>query len=80
MNMYKKFWNMWLKWKTKNFTQIPIIYIMFDWQKFQKYGKAGSCDFYAHPNLTKDEVLTEKLKDCVDYIRNNYDMETFTRI
>ncbi len=51
--MYKKFWNMWLKWKTKNFTRIFVAYIMFDWQKFKKYGEAGSCVFLHIPTLRK---------------------------
>lgn len=33
-----------------------------------------------HPDIAKDEFLKGKLCECVDYIRDNYDMEIFTRI
>jgi hypothetical protein len=53
----------------------------FDWKKFQKDGKENSCMLYAlHPDIAKDQFLKEKLSECVDYIRDNYDMETFTKI
>nr|DAV43112.1 MAG TPA: hypothetical protein [Caudoviricetes sp.] len=53
----------------------------FDWKKFQKYGKKDSCTLYSmHPDIANDPFLKEKLSECVDYIRDNYDMETFTKI
>jgi hypothetical protein len=53
----------------------------FDWKKFQKDGKEGSCIMYTiHPDIAKDLILKEKLSECVDYIRDNYDMEMFTKI
>lgn len=73
--------NYWLKHKTKNLTRIPLFTMTFDWKKFQKDGKEGSCLLYAlHPDITNDLVLRKKLCDCVDYIRDNYDMEIFTKI
>lgn len=55
--------------------------MMFNWRKFQKDGKEGSCLLYAlHPDIAKDAFLREKLQECVDYIRDNYDMEKFTKI
>lgn len=79
--MFKKLCNIWLKHKTKGFTLIPLFTMMFDYQKFKKYGKEGSCTLYAlHPDIKDDEFLKEKLCECVDYIRENYDMEIFTRI
>lgn len=53
----------------------------FDWKKFQKDGKENSCMLYTlHPDIAKDQFLKKKLSECVDYIRDNYDMETFTKI
>ena len=53
----------------------------FDWKKFQKDGKENSCMLYIlHPDIANDLVLRKKLCDCVDYIRDNYDMEMFTKI
>ena len=79
--MIKKIANYWLKHKTKNLTRIPLFTMTFDWKKFQKDGKEGSCLLYAlHPDITKDQFLKKKLSECVDYIRDNYDMEMFTKI
>lgn len=55
--------------------------MMFNWRKFQKDGKEGSCLLYAlHLDIAKDVFLRDKLQECVDYIRDNYDMEKFTKI
>lgn len=79
--MIKKLSNFWLKSKTDNFTKIPLFIMMFNWRKFQKDGKDGSCLLYAfYPDIAKDVFLRDKLQECVDYIRDNYDMEKFTKI
>ena len=79
--MIKKLSNFWLKRKTDNLTKIPLFIMMFNWRKCQKDWKEGSCLLYAlHPDIAKDTFLREKLQECVDYIRDNYDMETFTKI
>jgi hypothetical protein len=53
----------------------------FDWKKFQKDGKENSCILYTlHPDIAKDQFLKEKLSECVDYIRDNYNMEMFTKL
>lgn len=79
--MIKKLSNFWLKRKTDNLTKIPLFIMMFNWRKFQKDGKEESCLLYAlHPDIAKDTFLREKLQECVDYIRDNYDMEMFTKI
>ena len=79
--MIKKIANYWLKHKTKNLTRIPLFIMTFDWKKFQKDGKEGSCMLYTlHPDIAKDQFLKEKLSECVDYIRDNYNMEMFTKI
>ena len=75
-----KIWNMWLRYKTKNFTRIPLFIMFFDYQKYKKNGAKGSCDWYSHPNIMKDEYIQERMQECVDRIRDNYDMTTFTEI
>lgn len=79
--MIRKLCNKWLRLRTKNLTAIPLFTMVFDYQKYRKFGKVGSCTFYAlHPDIARDEFLREKLSECVDYIRDNYDMEIFTKI
>jgi hypothetical protein len=79
--MIKKLFNLYIRHKTKNFTRIPLFTMTFNWRKFQKEGREGSCIMYTiHPDIAKDPILKEKLSECVDHIRNNYDMETFTKI
>ena len=79
--MIKKLCNLYIRHKTKNLTRIPLFTMTFDWKKFQKDGKENSCMLYTlHPDIAKDQFLKEKLCECVDYIRDNYDMEMFTKI
>nr|DAH82469.1 MAG TPA: hypothetical protein [Caudoviricetes sp.] len=79
--MIKKLCNLYIKHKTKNLTRIPLFTMTFNWRKFQKDGKEGSCIMYTiHPDIAKDSILKEKLSECVDYIRDNYNMEIFTKI
>lgn len=78
--MLKKLCNFYIRRKTKNLTRIPLFAMTFDWKKFQKDGKKNSCLMHVHPDIANDLVLRRKLCDCVDYIRDNYDMEMFTKI
>ena len=79
--MIKKLCNLYIRHKTKNLTMIPLFIVTFDWKKFQKDGKEISCMLYTlHPDIANDQFLKEKLSECVDYIRDNYDMEMFTNI
>lgn len=78
--MFKKIFNLYIKHKTKNLTRIPLFIMTFDWKKFQKEGKKDSCMLSIHPDIANDTFLKEKLSECVDYIRDNYDMEIFTKI
>ena len=41
----KKRTNRWLRYKTKNFTKIPLFTMVFDYQKFRENGKGKSCGF-----------------------------------
>lgn len=79
--MIKKLCNLLYKRKTKNLTCIPLFTMTFDYRKYRKFGKENSCTMYAlHPDIKSDEFLRKKLSECVDYIRDNYDMEIFTEI
>lgn len=73
--------NLHIKRKTKNLTQIPLFTMTFNYKKYKENGKENSCMLYAlHPDIVQDEFLKENLQKCVDYIRENYDMEVFTKI
>lgn len=78
--MIKKLCNLYIKHKTKNLTMIPLFVMTFDWKKFQKDGKKDSCILNIHPDIANDQFVREKLSECVDYIRDNYNMEIFTKI
>ena len=52
----------------------------FNYRKYKADGKKDSCMLYAHPDIAKDEFVKSKLQEVVDYIRDNYDLEIFTRI
>ena len=78
--MFKKIFNLYIRYKTKNLKAIPLFVMTFDWKKFQKDGKKDSCIMYIHTYIAKDPILKEKLSECVDYIRDNYNMEIFTKI
>ena len=60
---------------TKNKTQIPLLYVTFDYKKFKESGKVGSCMANVHPVIAKDEHIKQSINDLIDYIRDNYDME-----
>ena len=72
--MIKRLCNLYIKRKTKNLTRIPLFTMTFNY-------KIYSCMLYTlHPDIARDEFLKENLQKCVDYIRENYDMEVFTKI
>ena len=78
--MFKKIFNLYIRYKTKNLTRIPLFIMTFDWKKFQKDGKKDSCMLAIHPDIANDPFLKKKLSERVDYIRDNYDMEIFTKL
>ena len=59
---------------TKNRTQIPLLYVTFDYNKFKAEGNVGSCTSNVHPVIANDEHIKQSVNDLIDYIRNNYDM------
>lgn len=78
--MIKKIINCWIRYKTKNFTKIPLFTMTFDYRKYKADGKKDSCIMYSHPNIANDEFVKSKLQEVVDYIRDNYDLDIFTKI
>lgn len=78
--MIKKILNLWYRHKTKKLRKIPLFTMFFDYEKWQKHGKKGSCDWMAHPQLADDRFLSEEMQKCVDYVRENYDMADFTKV
>lgn len=76
----KKLCNLYIRKKTKNLTKIPLFTITFDYRKYKAEGKKDSCTFYCHPDIAQDEFVKDKLCEVVDYIRDNYDIDIFTRI
>ena len=78
--MKRTIFNMWLRHRTKNLTRIPLFTMVFDYRKYQRDGKPGSCTLFAHPDIAQDEFVKEKLCEVVDYIRDNYDLDIFTKI
>lgn len=59
---------------TKNKTEIPLLYVTFNWNKFIKNGRVGSCMCNTHPLIQNDEHIKQTINDLVDYIRDTYDM------
>ena len=78
--MFKKLCNMWIRYKTRNFTRIPLFTMIFDYRKYQRDGKTGSCTFYAYPEIAHDKFVKQKLCEVVDYIRDNYNLDIFTKV
>ena len=52
----------------------------FNYPKYKAEGKKDSCTFHAHPDITQDEFVKSKLQEVVNYIRDNYDLDIFTKI
>ncbi len=78
--MFKRLCNLYIRKKTKNLTRIPLFTMTFNYRKYKADGKKDSCMFYAHPDIAKDKFVKEKLFEVVDHIRDNYDMDAFTRM
>lgn len=78
--MIKGIVNRWIRRKTKNLTRIPLFIMAFNYRKYKADGKKDSCMFYSHPDIANDEFVKGKLQEVVDYIRDNYDLDIFTKI
>nr|DAR47399.1 MAG TPA: hypothetical protein [Bacteriophage sp.] len=80
VTMFEKIWNLYIRKKTKNLTRIPIFTMTFDYRKYKEHGKKDSCMFYCHPDIANDKFVKEKLCEVVYHIRDNYDLDIFTKI
>lgn len=78
--MIERIVNRWIRHKTKNLTEIPLFTMTFNYRKYKTQGKKDSCMLYSHPDIANDEFVKNKLQEVVDYIRDNYDLDIFTRI
>lgn len=78
--MIKRLLDWWIKKKTKNFTEIPLVFINFDYKKYSEIGERGSCMVHFHPDLFEDKELHRMIYEVVDYIREHNDMEKFTHV
>lgn len=78
--MIKRIVNHWIRHKTKNLTEIPLFTMTFDYRKYKTQGKKDNCTMHCHPDIANDEFVKSKLQEVVDYIRDNYDLDIFTRI
>lgn len=78
--MIEKIINCWIRRKTKNLTEIPLFTMTFDYRKYKVQSKKDSCTMHCHPDIANDVFVKEKLQEVVDYIRDNYDLDIFTKI
>jgi hypothetical protein len=60
---------------TKNYDEIPLFFVTFNYNKYKKYGARGSCDLKLHPSLKDDEYIKKQLENIVDHIRHTQDMD-----
>lgn len=79
--MIRKIINWMYRKKTKNYTQIPLAVINFNYRAYKNplYHGRYNCNIHIHPSMNEDTELVDMLKKCVDHIRSNYDMEIFVR-
>nr|DAT84049.1 MAG TPA: hypothetical protein [Bacteriophage sp.] len=78
--MIERIINHWIRRKTKNLTEIPLFTMTFDYRKYKVQGKKDSCTMHCHPDIANDEFVKDKLQEVVDYVRDNYDLDIFTKI
>ena len=60
---------------TKNYSEVPLIMINFDLNKYNSDGAENSCNIKYHPSFKNDIKLYNMVSEVVDYIRENYNME-----
>lgn len=64
---------------TKRYHEVPLLWVDFDLEKYNKDGADGSCMIHIHPVLAGDKHITDSVNELIDYIRNNYDMEKLSK-
>lgn len=78
--MLKKILNFISKRLTNNHHDVPLLWINFDYSKYETEGADGSCMCYIHPEIQNDPELIKKVCAIVDYIRDHYDMKNLVEI
>lgn len=79
MSIKKSLLNIWLKKKTGNFKRCPLFWVTVDLPKLKAYGKKDSCEIVALPEILQDEEAIRLIRNAVDYIRDNYDLDEIIR-
>jgi len=70
----------WLNRKfTKNYTEVPLLLVEFDLDKYKTNGAKNSCMIRIHPELKGDKYIQTEINKVIDYIRENYDMEKLSK-
>jgi len=64
---------------TKNYNSIPLFWVDFNLNKYNKYGEKDSCIIMIHPDLKNDIFIQSRLNDVIDYIREHWDMEKLSK-
>ena len=64
---------------TKNYSEVPIVWVDFNLNYYNKYGEEGSCIARIHPYLKDDEFVINSLKALIQHVRDNYNMEDLSK-
>ena len=73
--------NLIVRLQTKGYRRVPLFFVTFDYKKFLEWGKKDSCTaYFLHPDLKNDEFLNKKMQECIDYVRDTYDMEQIVKL
>jgi len=64
---------------TKNYTEVPLLLVVFDLNKYKTNGSKNSCMVKIHPELKGDKHIQTEINKVIDYIRDNYDMEKLSK-
>lgn len=77
----RKLLNRWIKKETDGYTNVPLFWVTFNYEKYQKEGKENTCTVHLiDPDLSNDKFVREHLEMVIDHIRNEYDMEKIVKI
>lgn len=63
---------------TKNYTEVPLLVVTFDLNKYNQNGAERSCDIRIHPEIN-DDYVDEAVKQLITHIRNNCDMNKISK-
>jgi len=70
----------WLSRKlTNDYNEVPLLFVIFNLNKYIKNGAKNSCILNLHPVLRDDEYIKSTMNEVITYIRMNYDMEDLSK-